>query len=156
MSDKEENHLEIEVEPSQTISDGFANQKQEKKEEITIEQASEELHSIAPSPGSVQSLAEARKTYRTRVSGQLAKFLWYLLGGVVTCHMVSTIAFSWQLTQKPSADDKEQYSERIKGAISSVNEAAKTLYTFLGPLATAVTGYYFTTVGNSSNDSEND
>jgi hypothetical protein len=155
MPDKEENHLKLETEPTQTTSDGSASQKQENKEEITIEQASEELHSIAPSPGSVQSLAEARKTYRTRVSGQLAKFLWYLLGGVVACHMVSTIVFSWQLTKKPSADDREQYTERIKGAISSVNEAAKTLYTFLGPLATAVTGYYFTSVESSSNDSEN-
>lgn len=112
-----------------------------------------------PSRQDVQfTFAEARKNYNTLLSGTLAKVLWYTLGGVVVLHFASVIVFSWRLADKPDLNDTN-YPERVKSAIASVNDTAKTLYTFLTPLATAVTGYYFTTIGaskssNSAEDSE--
>ncbi len=71
-------------------------------------------------------------------------------------NLLSTIIFSWHLIRTPAADDKEQYAERINSATANVNEASKTLYTFLGLLATAVTGYYFTSVERSNKDTDDE
>ena len=174
MSEIEKNSLKSNSEPSLTTYDGSSNNKKDiedstrveeaqkntnsttsvtEPKKITIEDASEEIHSITPPSGSFKSsLEEQRKTYKTRISGHLAQLLWWLLGGVVVLHLLATIGFSACLIKKPASDDKEQYIERIKTAILSINEASKTLYTFLGPLATVVTGFYFAENNNNSKD----
>jgi hypothetical protein len=117
----------------------------------TIEQASKHIFP----EGSVQlSANEFCKTFHTRVSGELARGLWYLLGLVVVLHMISVIGFSWRLTDTPTAGDTDR-TERIETAIATVSDAAKVLYAVLTPLATAVTGYYFSTGGDSDSERDN-
>ena len=108
--------------------------------------------------GSVrESHEELRKNFHVRVSGELAKGLWYLLGGVVVMHLVGVTAFSWRLGNSPvPGDSEEKRTERIEKAVANVNDAAKTLYAVLTPLATAVTGYYFTLGGTSSSSDDSD
>lgn len=122
----------------------------------TLEQA---LNDVLPNhslpKGSVrESHEELRKNFHVRVSGDLAKGLWYLLGWVVVVHFLGVVAFSWRLGNKPAPGDLEENRlERIEKAVSNVNDAAKTLYAVLTPLAATVTGYYFT-LGSSSSSSE--
>lgn len=115
---------------------------------VTIDQASNDLFprgSIHLNP------ADLRKNFHTRVSGELAKGLWYLLGSVVVIHLVAVVGFSWRLTHAPLPGDTDR-TERIQSAIATVGDAAKTLYAVLTPLATAVTGYYFSTGGDSGSN----
>jgi Fe2+ transport system protein B len=123
----------------------------EKQKTVTIEDASKEIQSITPSKKSIIVSSEERKTYRTRVAGELAQKFWGLLAFVVGLHLLSIIVFSFFLVKNSASSEK--YSEAMKNAVSNVNEASKTLYTFLGPLATAVTGYYFSSIAeNNSKD----
>jgi sterol desaturase/sphingolipid hydroxylase (fatty acid hydroxylase superfamily) len=120
---------------------------------VTLEAAADEVH--LRTEGLRITPQEYRKNYRTRLSGTLAKRLWYLLGGVVVVHVIAVIVFSWKLIEDPVTGTAEQRTERIQSAIDNVNETSKTLYTFLTPLVTAVTGYYFTTMSDEdSKDSE--
>ncbi|WP_414545095.1 hypothetical protein [Nostoc sp. CCY0012] len=155
MSESQEISVSSDQKPPLSSSDGF-HHKIDPKESVNLEETTKKFGSFAGSSKDKFSLVEERKNYRTLVSGDLAKFLWRLLGFVVCANLVSTILFSWQLIQTPAADDREQYAERINSATANVNEASKTLYTFLGPLATAVTGYYFTSVERSNKDSDED
>ncbi len=98
---------------------------------------------------------QVRKTYKAKFSLRLAQSLWIGLAITVGIHLCAVVAFSALLIRKPHTDDKEEYSQRIKDAISSVNETSKTLYTFLTPLATAVTGYYFSTISSENNSNDN-
>lgn len=123
---------------------------------VTLEQALNDVlpnHSL-PTNSVRESHDDFRKNFHVRVSGDLAKGLWYLLGWVVVVHFVGVVAFSWRLGNKPvSGDLEENRLERIEKAVSNVNDAAKTLYAVLAPLAATVTGYYFT-LGGSSISSE--
>jgi hypothetical protein len=123
---------------------------------VTLEAAADEVHLHAEGLQGLRiTPQEYRKNYRTRLSGTLAKRLWYLLGGVVVVHVIAVIVFSWKLIEDPVTGTAEQRTERIQSAIDNVNETSKTLYTFLTPLVTAVTGYYFTTMSDEdSKDSE--
>lgn len=115
----------------------------------TIEQAS---NYILPEGSFHLNPADLRKNFHTRVSGELAKGLWYLLGSVVVIHLVAIVGFSWRLTNAPTAGDTDR-TDRIETAIATVGDAVKTLYAVLTPLATAVTGYYFSTGGDSGSPS---
>jgi hypothetical protein len=122
----------------------------------TIEEASRSVNLILPKDSLQLSPAELRKNFKVRVSGDLARGLWYLLGFVVVAHLIATIAFSWRLSNKPDVGDTdENRTERISKATATVTDNAKTLYAVLGVLTTAVTGYYFTS-GADSASSEND
>lgn len=99
---------------------------------------------------------EMRKTLKAGMSGVLALGLWLLLGGTIIAHLTTIIVFSWHLIASPVTNDVEGQKERIDKATSNVSDTAKTLYTLLTPLATAITGYYFTTGKDfrSSGDAE--
>lgn len=128
-------------------------------ESITLEKALEEQTNTEERDTAKIKVtpAEKRKNYTTLISGKLAQKLWWMLGGVVFIHLIAIVCLSFLSVEKPDENDTE-HSERFEKAISNVNESSKTLYTFLTPLATAVTGYYFTTLtdNNSNNNSDND
>lgn len=172
MPDSNENLTESELESLLAINDGSNNFKETEKvdiedaseeihgvtpssdsiaistenEKINLEDASKEINAVRPSANSIDVSTENRKTYVTLLAGNLAKWLWIVLLGITCVHLIAVIFFAWFFTREPATNDKEQYVERINTAISGVNETAKTLYTFLGPLATAVTGYYFSNI----------
>ncbi len=71
---------------------------------------------------------DLRKNFNVLVSGDLAKGLWLLLGGVVVVHLIATIAFSWLLTNKPDVGDtEEKRTARIEKAMSNVNDTSKVI-----------------------------
>lgn len=122
----------------------------------TIEEASRSVNLVLPKDSLQLSHSELRKNFKVRMSGDLARRLWHLLGFVVVAHLIATIAFSWRLSNKPDVGDTdEKRTERIGKATANVDDTAKTLYAVLGVLTTAVTGYYFTS-GAASASSEND
>ncbi|MBP0020628.1 MAG: hypothetical protein J7647_24120 [Cyanobacteria bacterium SBLK] len=83
-----------------------------------------------------------RKFIKLRVTRLLAISLWGVLLGLVACHFYTVTKFATKLTDIQPTPDVDS-SVYIKEAIRSTNETAKTLYTFLGTLAAAVTGYFF-------------
>jgi hypothetical protein len=124
----------------------FAVTPLEQKARIDLDQVQPQKASI-----SLNHHAEYRKNFRARLSGDLAKGLWYLLGLTVILNLLTVIALSWRLTNPPKTGDIDR-SERIEKAVAIVDSFAKTLYAVLTPLATAVTGYYFSTGADSDSD----
>ena len=105
---------------------------------------------------------EKRKNFRTWVAGALAIGLWGLLGVVVLIHIVgvacaarslaSTIHSSETLTE----DSVQLKTQVVEESVGLVDNSSKTLYAFLTPLATAITGYYFSTVEAANTQSQED
>jgi hypothetical protein len=96
---------------------------------------------------------DIRKNFRTFVSGRLAIGLWLLLGSVVVIHMVGVIFSASQLSRlaRPqvntlSEEDVKLRTQLVQESVGLIDSSAKTLYSFLAPLATAVTGYYFSAI----------
>lgn len=121
----------------------------------TIEEASRSVNRDFPE-GSLE-LSEIRKNFKLHVSRDLAKGLWYLLGFVVVVHLLTAIALSWRLSNKPDVgDNEEKRTARIEKALSTVNDTAKTLYPVLGVLTAAVSSYYFSRADSDSSNDEKD
>lgn len=106
-----------------------------------------------PTSFTLSSSEELRKNFRTLVSGRLATGLWALLGGVVTIHMIGVTHSASRLARfatVPTANVEEASidirTQLVEDSISLIDGSAKTLYSFLAPLATAVTGYYFSAI----------
>lgn len=110
---------------------------------VTIEEANRQSSEYI-SPG------DQRKNKKLAAAGWLAGWLWFILGGVVGIHMLATVEFADILVTTESLEDKK--TTQVEAAIGQVNDTAKTLYAFLGPLVAAVTGYYFST-SEDDNDS---
>ncbi|MEM9544143.1 MAG: hypothetical protein AAGA60_32240 [Cyanobacteria bacterium P01_E01_bin.42] len=88
--------------------------------------------------------SEKRKTFKLYVTGGLAVSLWVILLLLACFHFAVVAHLSSKLANiEPTPDDNNNASIYVKEAISATNDTAKTLYTFLGPLAAAVTGYFF-------------
>ena len=45
---------------------------------------------------------------------------------------------------------EQEVQSRVDKAATLINDSSKTIYTFLGPIATAVTAFYFSGLGSSS------
>ena len=119
-------------------------------EQITQQQASSVLGigTITLSPD------DHRKNLRAQASRTLAMGFWVLLALVAVAHLGTTIIFSKELFRKTEKNYAQSEIERIEKAISSVGDTAKTLYAVLAPLATAVTGYYFTITPDGSDSKQ--
>jgi hypothetical protein len=48
------------------------------------------------------------------------------------------------------AIEEQEVQSRVDKAATLINDSSKTIYTFLGPIATAVTAFYFSGLGSSS------
>ncbi|MEM9540927.1 MAG: hypothetical protein AAGA60_15655 [Cyanobacteria bacterium P01_E01_bin.42] len=83
-----------------------------------------------------------RRFIKLAITGLLAISLLGVLLSLVVCHFYTVTNFADKLTDIQPTPDTDN-SVYIKEAIRSTNETAKTLYTFLGTLAAAVTGYFF-------------
>lgn len=101
-------------------------------------------HLLRPSP------AEIRRNKKLAAAGRLSMGLWLLLGLITSTHMIAVIIFSGSMAW--SEDTESAKTEQVKEAINQVNETAKTLYAFIGPLVAAVTGYYFSSTEGDRTD----
>lgn len=94
----------------------------------------------------VSEYEEKRRNLKLKVAGGLAVSLWLVLLSAVIFQCYSGFVYSNQLTKlEPSAD-----SAHIENAIQVTKEAAQDVYTFLTPLATAITAFFFGTKENDS------
>ncbi len=85
--------------------------------------------------------SELRANLKARTAGYLAISIWVVISIIVIIHIGSV---TWLWSHLPSLiDSTNDGVEQLERASKSIDEIAKTLYTFLGTLATAITGYYF-------------
>ena len=109
---------------------------------------SDAINIASESDGVSISPGEKRKNYRLYVAGGLAAILWLSLLGVIVYHCFSTFYFSRQLSQLKT----EEESSSVKEAIQMSQETAQSIYTFLTPLAAAVTAFFFDANGSSKDE----
>lgn len=117
-----------------TSSDASPKEDENKRDVITID--------VKPIPGVDVSESEKRANFKLYVAGGLAISLWVSLI-VVMFFNIFTIN---QLSQKLatiSSNEQSNQATYIKDAIAANNDTAKTLYTFLTPLAAGITGYFW-------------
>lgn len=101
------------------------------------------------------------KTFQAKVTATLAVGLWSLFTLSVLWHifMIQKISLRYidiyQETLELGIED-QRYSiwEEISKSSDLVNDTAKTLYAVLSPLATAVTGFYFSSSSQDGNSPE--
>ncbi len=87
-----------------------------------------------------------RENTKLIFSGILAGSLWITLAGVIAFHIFTVSQLSNKLAELKSAEQ----DTHIKDAIAANNDAAKTLYAFLTPLAAGITGYFFNVAKSES------
>ncbi|MGK7886604.1 MAG: hypothetical protein AB4057_18510 [Crocosphaera sp.] len=92
--------------------------------------------------------SEKRKNINNRVAFILALALWAALIITIVSHLGTTVYFSNYLVDSETLVELE----KVQTAVSLVDNTAKTLYSFLGTLVTAVTAYYFKTIADEVND----
>ncbi|MDJ0658986.1 MAG: hypothetical protein QNJ42_05785 [Crocosphaera sp.] len=91
--------------------------------------------------------SENRKNRNNWIASILAVALWAVLIFTIAYHLITTVNFSQHLLTSDSSVELE----KVKTAVTLVDDTAKTLYSFLGTLVTAVTAYYFKTVADEVN-----
>jgi hypothetical protein len=91
---------------------------------------------------------EWRDSVKLIVSAFLAVSLWSFLGMIAFRHFQASLEFSQKLAETAPSDNDT--ASRIEKASTGVNDTAKTLYTLITPLATAITGYFFAASGSQS------
>lgn len=89
---------------------------------------------------------EKRRNLKLKVAGGLAISLWLVLLSAVIFQCYSGFLYSNQLTKLEVSAD----AGHIESAIQVTKEAAQDVYTFLTPLATAITAFFFGTKENDS------
>ena len=91
--------------------------------------------------------SEKRKNRNNWIASILALALWSVLIFTIAYHLITTVNFSNRLL----SSDSPVELEKVQTAVTLVDDTAKTLYSFLGTLVTAVTAYYFKTVADEVN-----
>lgn len=97
---------------------------------------------------------EFRSNLKLWTAGLLAASLWFILGKIAWEQFSSSKEFASRLAALPVRVEKDKMStegeERVKlieKANNMVDATANRLYTFLTPIVTAVTGYFFIAAG---------
>jgi hypothetical protein len=107
-------------------------------------------------PATAISPSDQRHNFNTKVAGSLARWLW--LGLLTTAGLqilsICLISFAslgiFNLNINLKAIKEQEVQSRVDKAATLINDSSKTIYTFLGPIATAVTAFYFSGLGSSS------
>ncbi|MEH1805252.1 hypothetical protein [Nostoc sp.] len=121
---------------------------------------SDSLNNLIPQFGETTtniSPADKRQNFNTYLAGTLALMLWGTLIGVIFWHALAINYISKSLWGTSSSIEEVQKKSETSSAL--INDTAKTLYSLIGPLATAVTGFYYNSVAlskSNSRDEEND
>ena len=122
------NEPDLETAPIESISSG-----------LSIESLAVEEH--VDNTTEDFNASELRANLKARTAGYLAISIWVVISIIVIIHIGSV---TWLWSHLPSLiNSTNDGVEQLERASKSIDEIAKTLYTFLGTLATAITGYYF-------------
>ncbi len=99
---------------------------------------------------------DKRQNFNTYLSGALAVMLWGALLWVMFWHTTSIGTMSNNLVATQLTF--EEAEKKVEHSSILINDTAKSLYAFIGPLATAVTSFYYhsVTVSNSNNNSKDE
>ncbi|MBE9051005.1 hypothetical protein IQ243_11360 [Nostocales cyanobacterium LEGE 11386] len=117
-------------------------------------QSSNSLSKLIPEFGEKTtniSPEDKRLNFNTYLAGTLALMLWSSLIGVIFWHTFAVTSIAKNLWNTNSSLEEMQKKSETSSAL--INETAKTLYTLIGPLATAVTGFYYNSVALSKKNS---
>jgi hypothetical protein len=89
--------------------------------------------------------SEWRETGKLAVAATLACGTWGVLGWLIWSQFNSNVAFADKIsTISPAEKDRIAL---VKDANETVNKTASSLYAFITPFATAITGYFFISSG---------
>jgi hypothetical protein len=78
------------------------------------------------------------------LSGFIAIVLWLGTAGVIATHVYTVTDFGYKITQvKSGTQTSKEEVDNIQKSIGAVDGTAKGLYSFLTPLAAAVTAFFF-------------
>ena len=118
-----------------------------------LESFAEEYDSDKSDNSQAESGKDGDKDFRLRnrnnwIASILALALWATLIFTIVYHLMSTVKFSNYLVDSETPVELE----KVQTAVTLVDDTAKTLYSFLGTLVTAVTAYYFKTVADEGNN----
>ncbi|WP_310429210.1 hypothetical protein [Chamaesiphon sp. VAR_48_metabat_135_sub] len=92
--------------------------------------------------------SEWRESFKLTVAAALACGTWYVLGWLICSQFSNSVAFAEKIAAIPPGD-----KDRIaltKDANETVNKTSSSLYAFITPFATAITGYFFISSGTLS------
>ena len=135
-------------------SDTSENPEQQRKTDSkNLESFAEEYDSDKSDNSQAESGKDGDKDFRLRnrnnwIASILALALWATLIFTIVYHLMSTVKFSNNLVDSETPVELE----KVQTAVTLVDDTAKTLYSFLGTLVTAVTAYYFKTVADEGNN----
>ncbi|CCQ49737.1 MULTISPECIES: hypothetical protein [Crocosphaera] len=135
-------------------SDTSENPEQQRKTDSkNLESFAEEYDSDKSDNSQAESGKDGDKDFRLRnrnnwIASILALALWATLIFTIVYHLMSTVKFSNYLVDSETPVELE----KVQTAVTLVDDTAKTLYSFLGTLVTAVTAYYFKTVADEGNN----
>ncbi len=107
---------------------------------------------------------EWRENVKLVMAATLAGGTWIIVGWLIYSQFTNSVAFAEKIATLNPAD-KDRIS-LIKDANETVNKTSSSLYAFITPFATAITGYFFISSGilsgrrndsdsKNPNDSEN-
>jgi hypothetical protein len=102
-----------------------------------------QLKDFASGQGTKITPEDQRQNFKSRMTGFLAIGVWSLLAGVVIWQISFIGILCNKEIPKGSSASAGDQKELLDKKSTLINETAKTLYTFLGPLITAATGFYF-------------
>lgn len=135
-------------------SDTSENPEQQRKTDSkNLESFAEEYDSDKSDNSQAESGKDGDKDFRLRnrnnwIASILALALWATLIFTIVYHLMSTVKFSNYLVDSETPVELE----KVQTAVTLVDDTAKTLYSFLGTLVTAVTAYSFKTVADEGNN----
>ena len=135
-------------------SDTSENPEQQRKTDSkNLESFAEEYDSDKSDNSQAESGKDGDKDFRLGnrnnwIASVLALALWATLIFTIVYHLMSTVKFSNYLVDSETPVELE----KVQTAVTLVDDTAKTLYSFLGTLVTAVTAYYFKTVADEGNN----
>jgi hypothetical protein len=88
---------------------------------------------------------EWRESTKLVIAGILACGTWLVLGWLICSQFNNSVSFAERIAVLPPTD-KDRIN-LIKEANETVNKTSSSLYAFITPFATAITGYFFISSG---------
>lgn len=118
------------------------NNKSERKTEDDL------LARIIENHIAVNTPPEWRESVKLLSAGLLGISLWFFLGWIVGVSYLKTQDYSDQISKLK--DSKDPQIENLDKAVNIINNASKTLYSQLIPIATVVSGFFFVVASSQS------
>ncbi|WP_138505543.1 hypothetical protein [Nostoc sp. PA-18-2419] len=91
---------------------------------------------------------EWRESLKLISAGLLGISLWFFIGWIAGASYLKIQDYSEQISKLK--DSKDPQIENLNKAVSIINDASKTLYSQLIPIATVVSGFFFVAANSQS------